>query len=63
MDSEAQENTAGRRAKELQRERVEALLEEQRRRDERAGVRRLRFRGPPARRDVRDESQWSPVDP
>jgi cytochrome c-type biogenesis protein CcmH/NrfG len=63
MDAEVQAKPAARRAKELQRERVEALLEEQRRREERIGIRRLRFRGPPSRPGARDESQWSPVDP
>lgn len=63
MDPEARDRRALRRAKELQRERVEALLEEQRRREERAGIRRLRFRGPPVRPGARDQAQWTPVDP
>ncbi|HXW58683.1 MAG TPA: hypothetical protein VEJ23_04300 [Solirubrobacteraceae bacterium] len=62
-EPEAQEQPAARRAKELQRERVEALLEEQRRHEERAGIRRLRFRGPAPRPGARDESGWAPVDP
>lgn len=63
MDAEAREMRALRRAKEMQRERVEALLEEQRRSEERAGIRRLRFRGPPGRPAPRDGAQWTPADP
>jgi hypothetical protein len=63
MDLEAREMRALRRAKELQRERVEALLEEQRRREERAGIKRLRFRGSPGRPGSRDGARWTPVDP
>jgi hypothetical protein len=53
---------AQQRAREVQRERVEALLEEQRRREERVGIRR-RVRGAAAWPDARDGEPWGPTDP
>jgi hypothetical protein len=53
---------AAQRAREVQRERVAALLEEQRRREERAGVRRP-VRGMAAWSEGRDGEPWGPADP
>ncbi len=51
-----------RRATEVQRERVEALLEEQRRREERVGLRR-RVRSAAAWPQTRAGEPWGPADP
>jgi len=50
------------RAREVQQERVAALLEEQRRREERVGLRR-RVRGPAGWPETRDGEPWGPADP
>ncbi len=62
MDFDTLDRPAALRAREVQRERVAALLEEQRRREERAGLRR-RVRGAAAWPERRDEERWSPADP
>jgi len=62
MDFDTLDRPAAQRAREVQRERVEALLEEQRRREERVGIRR-RVRGAAAWPDPRDAEPWGPTDP
>ena len=63
MNFDTRDGPVVRRPREVQRERVEALLEEQRRREERADVRRIRFRSVSGGRELRDREQWTPVDP
>jgi hypothetical protein len=62
MDFHTLDRPEAQRAREVQRERVAALLEEQRRREERAGLRR-RVRGMAAWPEGRDGEPWGPTDP
>ncbi len=63
MEHETTDRPAARRSREAQRERVEALLEEQRRREERTEIRRTRFRKVLEEPSVRTAEQWTPLDP
>ncbi len=63
MDYGTSERPVARRSTEVQRERVEALLEEQRRREERADSRRTRFRRVLEGPETRAENHWTPLEP
>lgn len=62
MEFDTLDRPEAQRAREVQRERVAALLEEQRRREERAGLRR-RVRGAAAWPETRDGEPLGPADP
>ncbi len=62
MDFDTLDRPKAQRAREVQQERVAELLEEQRRREERVGLRR-RVRGAAAWPETRDGEPWGPADP
>jgi hypothetical protein len=62
MDFETKVKPASRSARDVQRERVAELLEEQRRRDERVSLRR-RVRGVAGWPERREGQPWGPTDP
>ncbi len=62
MDFDTTDRRAERRSREAMRERVTALLEEQRRREERIRPWRPGVRDNPGWLGTRDERPWAPVD-